>query len=424
MDVELPESLTSYLQELDTFIAREIRPLEREGDNMRFFDFRREFARTDWTNGGVPSQEWLALKAEAIRRADAAGHHRFALPKTHGGRDGTNLEIAVIREHLNGKGLGLHNDAASEHAIVGLVPITLAQVVLEYGSKSQQEMLLGPLMRGEFALAMAITEPNHGSDATFMETAARRDGTDWIINGTKTWNTGVNTASCDMIFARTSGKPGDIKGITAFLVPIRPKCASGFKIERYLHTFTMPTDHALVSLTDVRVPADAVFGEEGEGLAVALRFINENRIRQAAASLGVAQMSVNEAVEYAKRRTMRGRPLATNQAIQFPLAELHTQCELVRALLYKTAALMDKHGSASQAEQIAMLNLWSNRLCCEALDRAIQVHGALGYSRDMQFEHLYRHHRRYRITEGTEEIQTRRVAGFLFGTMGSKKEQE
>lgn len=150
--------------------------------------------------------------------------------------------------------------------------------MLEYGTKSQQQMLLDPLMRGEFALAMAITEPDHGSDATFMETVARRDGSDWLINGMKSWNTGVNTASYDMIFARTSGKPGEIKGITAFLVPIRPAPPPGFKIERYLHTFTMPTDHALVSLTNLRVPADAVFGEEGEGLAVALRFINETRL--------------------------------------------------------------------------------------------------------------------------------------------------
>jgi len=424
MQVELPERLTRYLAELDEFIEREVKPLETEGDNVRFFDHRRENARTDWDNGGVPTREWLDLKAEATRRADAAGHYRYALPEAYGGRSGSNLDMAVIREHLNARGLGLHNDAASEHAVVGLVPILLSQLLIEFGTKAQQEMLLPQLVNGSGFLAMAITEPNHGSDATYMETVATRDGRDWVINGTKTWNTGVNVAQYDMIFARTSGKPGEVKGITAFLVPLRPEPAAGLVIERYLYGFTMPTDHALVSLTNVRVPADAMFGQEGEGLSVGLRFINENRIRQAAASLGVAQMCVNESVSYAKARSPFNKPLSGNQAIQFPLVELQTQCEMVRALLYKTACLMDKYGASSQSDKVSMLNFWANRLCCESLDRAIQVHGALGYSRDKPFEHLYRHHRRYRITEGAEEIQMRRVAGFMFGTMGAKKEKQ
>jgi len=421
MQVELPERLTLYLRELDDFIEKEIRPLEQQNDNIRFFDHRRENARTDWARDGIPRDEWIALRREAARRADVAGHYRYALPHAYGGRDGSNLDIAVIREHLNRKGLGLHNDAASEHAIVGLVPILLCQLLIEFGTKTQQDLLLPQLLNGSGFLAMAITEPNHGSDATHMETVATREGSDWIINGRKTWNTGVDTASHNVIFARTGGKPGDVKGITAFLVPINPEPAPGFKVERYLYTFTMPSDHALVSLTNVRVPSDAILGEEGNGLAIALRFINENRIRQAAASLGVAQMAVDESVAYAQVRSPFGKPLAVNQAIQFPLVELQTQCEMVRALLYKTASLMDKYGAGSQSDKVSMLNFWSNRLCCEALDRAIQVHGGLGYSREKPFEHLYRHHRRYRITEGTEEIQMRRVAGFMFGTMGPNK---
>jgi len=421
MQVELPERLTDFLRKLDDFIAREIKPLEEMDDNIRFFDHRREDARTDWARGGIPSEEWLALKAESTRRADKAGYYRYALPQAHGGRNGSNLDMAVIREHLNRKGLGLHNDAASEHSIVGLVPILLAQLILEFGSAEQQEMLLPQLVSGAGFVAMAITEPNHGSDATHMETTAVRRGGDWVINGVKTWNTGANIAEYDMIFARTGGAPGDVKGITAFLVPLRPDMAPGVTIERYIYGFTMPTDHALVTLNDVRVPPSAIVGEEGEGLAIALRFINENRIRQAAASLGTAQMCVDEAVRYARERTPFGKPLSSFQAIQFPLVELQTQCEMARAFLYRTACLMDRYGPHAQSDKVSMLNYWINRLCCEAADRAIQVHGALGYSRDKPFEHLYRHHRRYRITEGAEEIQMRRVAGFMFGTMGANK---
>ena len=130
-----------------------------------------------------------------------------------------------------------------------------------------------------------------------------------------------------------------------------------------------------------------------------------------------------EAVEYAKVRAPFGKPLATNQAIQFPLVELHTQCEMLRALVHKTAWSMDTYGAFSQSERVSMCNYWANRLCCEAADRAMQVFGGLGYSRHTPFEHIYRHHRRYRITEGAEEIQMRRVAGYMFGFMQPARPQ-
>ena len=220
-----------------------------------------------------------------------------------------------------------------------------------------------------------------------------------------------------MIMARTSGKAGDGNGITAFLTPTASK---GFKIEQYLWTFNMPTDHAHVSFKDIRVPQGAIFGGEGKGLQVVQHFFNENRIRQAASSLGAAQFCINESVQYAKERKPFGKPLATNQAIQFPLVELQTQCAMLRALVQKTAWQMDKYGAFSVSDQVSMCNYWANRLCCEAADRAMQVHGGMGYSRHKPFEHIYRHHRRYRITEGAEEIQIRRVAGYMFGFMSQQ----
>ena len=412
MDFDLPEQLTDYLAELDTFIDEQIVPLEQSGDNIRFFDHRREDARTDWERGGLPSAEWEELLAQSRRRADAAGHYRYAFPAQFGGRDGTNLGMAVIREHLARRGLGLHCDLQNEHAVVannvGLL------LMLEYGSDAQKARWVDGLAEGTQFFAFGITEPEHGSDATHMATTAVRDGDDWIINGTKTWNTGVHIADADLIFARTSGEAGQGRGITAFLVPTD---APGFRVEEYLWTFNMPTDHARVSLTDVRVPHSAIFGTEDRGLAVVQHFFNENRIRQAASSLGAAQYCIDESVAYAKQRSPFGTPLADNQAIQFPLVELHTQCEMLRALIHKTAWSMDTYGTFTVSEQVSMCNYWANRLCCDAADRAMQVHGGLGYSRHRPFEHIYRHHRRYRITEGAEEIQMRRVAGYLFGFM-------
>jgi acyl-CoA dehydrogenase len=412
MDFDIPADLAAYVAELDAFIEAEIRPLEQQDDNIRFFDHRREDARTDWDRGGLPNRDWEALLREARRRADAAGHYRYAFPAKYGGRDGTNLGMAVIREHLAGRGLGLHCDLQNEHMIVGNNVGLL--LMIEYGTPDQQAEWIEDLAAGRRGFAFGITEPAHGSDATFMETGAVRDGSDWVITGEKTFNTGVHAASHDLIFARTSGTPGDGEGITAFLVPV---AAPGFTIDEYLWTFNMPTDHAHVTLTDVRVPDSAIFGGEGRGLGVVQHFFNENRIRQAASSLGAAQYCINESVAYALERKPFGKPLAANQAIQFPLVELQTQCEMLRALIHKTAWLMDRDGPFSVSDKVSMCNYWANRLCCESADRAMQVHGGLGYSRHKPFEHIYRHHRRYRITEGAEEIQMRRVAGYMFGFM-------
>ena len=143
-----------------------------------------------------------------------------------GGKDGTNLGMAIIREHLAAKGLGLHNDLQNEHSIVGNNVGVL--LMLHYGTDAQKKEWMDDLAAGRRGFAFGITEPKHGSDATHMETVARRDGDDWIINGEKTWNTGIHNANHDLIFARTSGKAGDGDGITAFLVPTK---SPGFKVE-------------------------------------------------------------------------------------------------------------------------------------------------------------------------------------------------
>jgi acyl-CoA dehydrogenase len=412
VDFELPPDLVRYLEELDAFIEREIRPLEAESDNIRFFDHRREDARTDWDRGGLPNEDWETLLDEMRRRADAAGHYRYALPKEYGGRDGTNLGMAVIREHLARKGLGLHNDLQNESSIVGNNVALL--LMIRYGTDEQQRRWVDDLSVGRRSIAFGITEPAHGSDATHMETTAAPDGDAWVINGEKTWNTGIHKADHDLILARTSGGPGDGAGITAFLVP---KDSPGFEVVEYLWTFNMPTDHAHIRLTDVRVDGSAIFGGLGRGLQVVQHFFNENRIRQAASSLGAAAFCLDQAVDYARVRAPFGKPLATNQGIQFPIVELVTQCEMLRAFIRQTAWRMDVHGTFSASREVSMCNFWSNRLCCDAADRAMQVFGGLGYSRHQPFEHIYRHHRRYRITEGTEEIQMRRIAGYLFGFM-------
>ncbi len=416
MDFDIPADIADFLVEVDTFIEQQILPLQAQDDNIRFFDHRREDARTDWDRDGLPNEEWEALLAEAKRRAVDAGIFNYPFPAEFGGRGGGNLGMAIIREHLATRGLGLHNDLQNEHSVVGNNMGLL--LMLEYGSEAQKAQWLDDLANATAGFAFGITEPEHGSDATHMETHAVRDGDDWLISGEKTWNTGVHTARADLVMARTAGEAGQAEGITAFLVPMD---TPGLNVEEYLWTFNMPTDHARVSFQNVRVPHSAIFGEEGKGLQVMQHFFNENRIRQAASSLGAAQYCVNEAVQHANARKPFGKALAANQGIQFPLVELNARCEMLRALIHKTAWLMDRDGAFSVSDKVSICNYQANRLCCEAADFAMQVHGGLGYSRYKPFEHIYRHHRRYRITEGADEIQLRRAAGYLFGYMGQQK---
>ena len=424
MDFALPPDLVEYLAELDRFIEAEIKPLQAQDDNERFFDHRREYARTDFEKGGLPRPEWEALLAEARRRADAAGHFRFAWPREMGGKDGSHLWMAVIREHLASKGLGLFNDLQNEHSIVGNNPFVL--MFKEFATPEQYERDGPKLLNGEMRTAFGLTEPNHGSDATWMETRAvphEKDGRPgWLINGAKMWTTGMHVATHLMCFARTSGKDGDATGITCFIVDAKHP---GVKIEEWLWTFNMPTDHPRLSITNVWVPEDSYWGRIDHGLGLGQSFVHQNRIRQAASSLGAAVYCINESVKYARERKPFGKALSENQAIQWPLVELHTQAEMLRLLIRQTAWQMDRmdHKQVEKeiSDKVSMCNYWGNRLCCEAADRAMQVHGGIGYSRHKPFEHIYRHHRRYRITEGSEEIQMRKVAAFLFGYLGPKR---
>ncbi len=415
MDFTIPPDIQQLLDDLDQFIEEKIKPLENSNDNIRFFDHRREDARTDWERGGLPNDEWEALLHQVKRMADEAGFYRWPFPAEYGGSDGNNLGMAIIREHLARKGLGLHNDLQNESSIVGNFPTVL--MMERYGSPAQQDYWIPKMLAGEARIGFGLTEPMFGTDATRMETNAYRDGEEWVINGAKRWNTGMHAATHDYIFARTSGNPGEANGITSFIVPVD---SPGFNVEFMWWTYNMPTDHAEVTLTDVRVADADILGDEGRGLETAQLFVHENRIRQAASSLGAAQYCINEAVKYSRERMIHERALSVNQAIQWPLIELHTEAAMLRELIRKTAWQLDQveHGTEI-SDKVAMCNYRANRLVGQAADRAIQTHGGIGYSRHMPFEHIFRHHRRYRITEGSEEMQMRRVGQYLFGYGGT-----
>lgn len=344
--------------------------------------------------------------------------------------------MCAIRYHLAshpvyGGGVSLANDLQNEHSIVGNFPDLL--MLHHFGSAEQKASLIPLRLEGKFRMTFGLTEPGHGSDATFMETTAKRitmttrgnetnkpkededDDEDLVyyeINGRKKWQTGAHHCTHMLIFARTSRTPGSASGITAFLVP---RDTPGITVESYEWTFNMPTDHATVSLDHVRVSASTILGQLDRGLAVAQTFVHENRIRQAASSCGAARFCLDKSIERAKSRKIwgEGGSLADYQAIQFPVVELMTQVEMLRLLILRTAVEMDraveecrrfneslpKNPSKANAKekqpwveierklsgQVAMCNFWANRLCCQAADRAIQVSSSSCFLRLLSF---------------------------------------
>lgn len=314
--------------------------------------------------------------------------------------------MCAIRFHLAshpvyGGGVSLANDLQNEHSVVGNFPDVL--MLHHFGNEEQRSTLIPARLRGEFRTTFGLTEPKHGSDATFMETSAKPATGAWppgsgnivdgfVIDGAKKWQTGAHHCTHMIIFARTSGRPGSSRGITAFLAP---RDTPGIRVVSYEWTFNMPTDHATIDLDSVFVPRSAILGELDSGLAIAQTFVHENRIRQAASSCGAAKFCLDKSIEYARSRKTFGKDLAENQAIQFQVVELMTQVEMLRLLILRTGWEMDKiveecgghsdlpaTGSARKpwveiekrlSDKVAMCNFWANRLCCQAADRAMQV---------------------------------------------------
>ena len=183
MDFNIPDNIKKLLVDIDAFIDREIVPLQKQDDNDRFFDHRREWARTDFEHGGLPRHEWEDLLREMRRRADKAGFLRLALPEEYGGKNIGNLAMAIIREHLASKGLGLFNDLQNESSVVGNFPQIL--MFKDFGTEKQKKEFLWGQLEGKTRCGFGLTEPKHGSDATWMETRAVKDGNGWRINGAK-----------------------------------------------------------------------------------------------------------------------------------------------------------------------------------------------------------------------------------------------
>jgi butyryl-CoA dehydrogenase len=284
------------------------------------------------------------------------------------------------------------------------------QPLLRSGTDAQREQFLVPLAKGEKLGCFALSEPASGSDAAAMRTSARRDGDAWVLNGSKNFITNGAFADVTIVFAQTDPEKGH-KGIVAFVVE---KGTPGFtvgKLERKLGI--RGSDTAQLHFSDVRVGDDQRIGEVGEGLRIALATLDGGRIGIAAQAVGIARACLEDSLAYAKERSAFGHPIADFQAIQQKLADMATETDAARLLVWKAAALRDR-GERHVAEA-AIAKLFASDVAVRAARECVQIFGGYGYLRDFPAERHYRDAKITEIYEGTSEIMQLVIAEEMLG---------
>jgi alkylation response protein AidB-like acyl-CoA dehydrogenase len=269
------------------------------------------------------------------------------------------------------------------------------------GTEEQKERYLPKLASGEWLPAYALTEPGSGSDAAAMRSEARREGDEYVLNGSKRFITNAGVASLYVVFAKTDPSAGHA-GISAFLVESGYPGFEVGRIEPKMGIKGSTTGEILLS--DCRVPAENLIGEEGDGFKVAMRVLDRSRPGIAAQALGIAQGATDYALEYAKGRVTMGKPIAEHQLIAAKLAEMETKCEAARGLLYKVGMAIDE-GIEPLAKLSAMTKLFCGDIAMEVTTEAVQVLGGYGYMREYPVERMMRDAKITQIYEGTQEIQ-------------------
>lgn len=316
--------------------------------------------------------------------------------------NGSTLDVralCVIREHLSYE--SSLADLMFAMQGLGSFPITLA------GTDTIKQKLLPLVKSGEAIAAFAITEPEAGSDVSAIQTTARRDGNEYVIDGAKTFISNAGLADFYTVFAKTDKERGN-KGISAFAVE---RDRAGFSVEEKIELIA-PHPIGRIRFDGCRVPAENLLGEEGAGFKIAMATLDTFRPTVGAAAAGLAWRAMDEAVSYAKRRVQFGRPIAEYQATQMKLAEMATELDAARLLVYRAAWKKDTSAGRITMES-AMAKLYATEAAQRIIDAAVQIHGGVGVMRGAIVEHLYRDVRALRIYEGTSEIQKLVIANQL-----------
>jgi acyl-CoA dehydrogenase len=344
---------------------------------------------------------------ELRARAADMGLFGYALPEEYGGLGVTMAEDVELAEELGYTTPAFRSLFGTNNGIAG-------QVVARFGSPEQREAWLPRLATGEVIGSFALTEAEAGSDPAGLRTSARRDGGEWVLTGTKRYITNAPLADLFVVFARSDPGQRGGRGISTFLVPagtpgltVGPKDATMGQAGAWT---------AEVVLDEVRVPAGALVGEEGRGYAKALTVLSRGRLHIAALCVGMAQRVLDESVGYAASARQGGAPIGRFQLVQAHLADMHAELLAGRALVRDVAARYDSGADTSLGPSSA--KLFCTEMVGRAVDRAVQVHGGLGYLRSTPVERFYRDARLFRLYEGTSEVQRLIIGGGLLRAAG------
>ncbi|MFG2023360.1 acyl-CoA dehydrogenase family protein [Streptomyces sp. NPDC048825] len=321
------------------------------------------------------------------------GYLGVNLPEEYGGGGGGISELSIVLEELGAAGSPL--------LMMIVSPAICGTVIARFGTDTQKQEWLPGLADGTRLMAFGITEPDAGSNSHRLTTTARRDGTDWLLTGRKVFISGVDKADATLIVGRTEdARTGRLKPCL-FIVP---REAAGFehrRIDMELHTTEKQFE---LTLDDVRLPADALVGDEDAGLLQLFAGLNPERIMTAAFAIGMGRYALSRAIEYARERTVWKEPIGAHQAIAHPLAQAHIDLELARLMMQKAAALYDAGDDTAAGEAANMAKYAAGEACVKAVDQAVHTLGGNGLTREYGLASLITAARVARIAPVSREM--------------------
>jgi len=362
-------------------------------DQRMIADMIRDFGEKEITPYRGKWDDDQEFPLHVFKKLGELGLMGVLVPQEYGGSGFSYFEyitaIAEVAKLDPGIGLSLaaHNSLCTGH-------------ILQFGNEEQKQRWLPKLATCEWLGAWGLTEPNTGSDAGNMRTVAKKDGDDWVLNGTKNWITHGKSGDVAVVIART-GEVGDSHGMTAFVVERGTAGFSGGRKEDKLGMRTSET--AEMIFEDCRIPASNVLGEVGDGFIQSMKVLDGGRISIAALSLGIAEGAYLEALKYAQERHQFNQPIFNFQGISFKLADMATKLEAAKLLTFRAADLKNKGKSVTK--ESAMAKYHASECAVENSVEAVQIFGGYGYTKDYPVEKYYRDSKLCTIGEGTSEIQ-------------------
>ncbi len=335
---------------------------------------------------------------EVFDKLGKMGYMGMPFPSEYGGAELDYVTYAIVAEELS---------RSSAATCVDLCTHTLSSLMINnYGSTEQKARFLPSMCEGKKIGAFALTEPGAGTDISAITTTAKLQGDTYVINGTKTFITNGPIADICIIFAYTDLSKGG-KGLSTFIVP---KESPGYKVgSPFIKTGLTSSQTSEIILKDCVIPQENLLGEQGLGLQMALAALDHGRIGIAAQAVGIAQAALDESINYSKQRIQFGRPIASNQAIQWMIADMATDITAARCLTHYAASLKD-HGQPF-SQEASMAKLFASAIANRHASKAVQIHGGYGCIKGIKVERLLRDVKATEIYEGTSEAQRMAIAG-------------